>query len=101
MQALEAIEEAAEAESQRLMPQEAQKEEPAQPPQINMHIPDSLGQALGNAMLQGTQSILSNMPPLSVNMPSMKNTPVRGPDGMILHSIAEPMPPPDMPQAVN
>jgi hypothetical protein len=34
---------------------------------------------------------IANMPPLKVAMPRMKRTPVRGPDGMIAHTIDEPM----------
>jgi hypothetical protein len=72
-----------------MQPPEAK--EPQQAPQINLTIPEGLGTALGNAVIQGTQSILGNLPPLQVQMPSMKRTPFRGPDGLISHTIDEPM----------
>jgi hypothetical protein len=62
---------------------------PPAPPQINLTIPEGLGTALGNAVIQGTHEVLSNMPPLKVDMPKMKRTPVRGGDGLIMHTIDE------------
>jgi hypothetical protein len=91
MQALEAIEDAAEQATQNAMPPEKQETQPQQAPQINLTIPEGLGTALGNAVLQGTQQIMANMPPLNVNMPSMKRTPFRDGNGLIEYSIDEPV----------
>lgn len=64
---------------------------PPVPPQIHLNIPEGLGAALGNAVTQGMHGAMSSMPPLQVNMPKMKNTMVRGPDGLATHSISEPV----------
>ena len=53
-----------------------------QPPQID------IGEVIGDAIARG----VSSMPPLKVEMPSMKRTPVRDPKTqMIMHTIDEPM----------
>jgi hypothetical protein len=66
---------------------------PPVPPQIHLNVPEGLGHALGNAVTQGMQGVMSSLPPLQVNMPTMKNTIVRGADGLATHSINEPVQP--------
>ena len=54
---------------------------------IQINFPENIGTAIGEAVAKGVAQI----PPMSVNMPKMKRTPVRGKDGMIMHTIDEPM----------
>lgn len=67
------------------------KDEPAgksSPVQIN--IPDNIADVIGQAVKDGLQAL----PPLQVNLPPptrMKRTPVRDKQGMIMHTVDEPM----------
>lgn len=48
-------------------------------------------QQIGAGITEAIARGISQMPPLEVKMPSMKRTPVRGKDGVIMHTIDEPM----------
>lgn len=92
LKALDTIDQHVQSAVASSMPKEAPV--PAQPPQINLTIPEGLGSALGNAVVQGTQGMLSNLPPLQVNMPPaqrMRRKPIRDANGMITETIDEPI----------
>ena len=81
----------ADAENTPLTPQGAQA---PQPSQVSLNIPDNLGQSLAHHMGPLVSSAVSHAmqtTPINVKMPKMKRTPVRGPDGLITHSIDEPI----------
>jgi hypothetical protein len=62
---------------------------------VNVNVPENIGESVANAvapvLADTIAQTIANMPPLKVAMPRMKRTPVRGPDGMIAHTIDEPM----------
>ena len=63
--------------------------EPKQNP-VNINIPDNIADVISSAVVQGLQAL----PPLNVNMPPsprMKRTPFRDKQGMITHTIDEPI----------
>jgi hypothetical protein len=66
----------------------------------------NLGADIGEQMASALQTAFTQIPPLKVEMPpmppphSMKRTAVRGPNGLITHTIDEPIMPPTPPQGV-
>lgn len=99
MQAIEAVEDAAEGQAQQ---QEAQPQQPQASP-VSISVPDNLGQlvaesiapiiaqTVAQAVSQAMVQTMAAMPPIKVDMPRMKRTPVRDRNGMIVHAIDEPM----------
>ena len=49
---------------------------------------------VGKSVAEAIQAAFTNLPPLRVEMPRVKRTPVRRPDGLIDHTIDEPIPEP-------
>lgn len=57
---------------------------------VQINIPDNIGEVISQAVVQG----LAQLPALNVNMPPparMKRTPVRDKQGLIMHTIDEPI----------
>ena len=77
-------------------------EQPSPQSQLSLNIPESLGQSIAQHMgplVSGAVSHALSNTPINVTMPKMKRTPVRSSDGMIMHTIDEPMP--EAPSAGN
>ena len=77
---------------------------PPQAPALAINMPEQVGGALAQnvaqsvapiiaqSVAQAMQQTMASLPPLQVNQPRMKRTPVRDPQtGLIMHTIDEPM----------
>jgi hypothetical protein len=85
-----------EREGNKIVEQVKAASEPKEPKQaVKVNLPENIAEAVASAVapavVHGIQSALTNLPPLKVQMPKMKRTPVRDKAGNILHAIDEPM----------
>ena len=67
----------------------------AQQSPVSVNVPENIGQSVAEAIVpavtQAVTQAISQIPPLQVQMPRMKRTPVRDPSGLIMHTVDEPM----------
>ena len=95
MEAVDAVHQAAEQASQTAMPQDQSKQQAP----VSLNIPDNIGKsitdaitpAISEAVASGMTQALGSIPPLQVNHQRMKRTPVRDHNGLIMHTIDEPI----------
>ena len=62
------------------------------PEQVGGALAQNLAQTVAPIIAQSMAQAMQNLPPLQVNQPRMKRTPVRDPQtGLIMHTIDEPV----------
>ena len=73
------------------MKKEAEESVPKVPEEFSKDLIEAVMPPLTEALTQAVQQVIGNLPPLKVDMPRMKRTPVRDKQGMIMHTIDEPI----------
>ncbi len=73
------------------MKKEAEESVPQIPEEFSKDLIEAVMPPLTAALTQSVQQVISSLPPLRVDMPRMKRTPIRDRQGMIMHTVDEPI----------